>query len=181
MGLPSDLPRDGRGPRPSTKCWRVALGRSHFVVAGSAAVMPIALAALLNYMRPDLTAPLLDHPWGALVVSVIVFLDGLGPAVMLLGWWLVQRFVNQERRTLRRFLTFGVGSGAMLLFTLPAIFLVLFSPVAFVFMYGGDEAKGVALDPGSTDDPPDWNVEDLAKRGRQRAVRRADPQLPEVP
>jgi len=42
------------------------------------AAMPLALAVVLNFMRPDLMQPMLGHPFGYVLVAAIAILETLG-------------------------------------------------------------------------------------------------------
>ncbi|MBI3183160.1 MAG: hypothetical protein HYZ28_13570 [Myxococcales bacterium] len=169
----------------------MALRRTHFVVAGSLSGLPIALAAVLSFLRPDLIAPMVGHVFGYLAVLAIMLLAGLGVGSMLLGWWLVDRLVRSERNTLRGILATFVGLLSSTLFVLPALFLALFAPIVFAFMFGPidpgpSDSAGASIDlpHPNTDEQkvtPErgWSVEELLHRARRRAG--TDPSLPETP
>ncbi|MHB8876571.1 MAG: hypothetical protein ACYC8T_22990 [Myxococcaceae bacterium] len=118
----------------------MALGRTHHLAAGVQVALPLGLVVLLALMRSDLLAPMTGHLFGYLAAAAVMVLAGGGAAAALLGWWLIDRFVKRERRRLRGVLSFVVGAVTVLLFTVPSVFVVLFSPVAFAFMYGEHSA-----------------------------------------
>jgi len=101
-----------------------------FVPAGAAFVLPFALFLTLNYLRPDLLQPMLDHAFGYALVFSVMPLTVLGALAQVLV--VVVRGENQTARTL-------IAIAGFLLCTLPALFLVLFGPVVFAFMFGGVE------------------------------------------
>ncbi len=51
------------------------------------AAMPLVLGMVLNYMRPDLMQPMLDHIFGYILVAVIVVME-------ILGILIIRRIVN---------------------------------------------------------------------------------------
>jgi len=51
------------------------------------AAMPAVLGMVLNYMRPDLMEPMLDHWFGYLLITVIAIME-------LLGIFIIRRIVN---------------------------------------------------------------------------------------
>ncbi len=93
-------------------------------------LLPVALWLVLNFMRPDLLAPMLDHVFGYVATTVELLLVS-GSLVAYLAAAL------QERAGAR----VGLQLVGVLLFTLPAVFLVLFGPIVFAFMYGGIDAR----------------------------------------
>ena len=65
-------------------------GRPGPVVDSSAGVvgsMPLILGMVLNYMRPDLMQPMLDHIFGYVLVGAIVVME-------VLGMLIIRRIVN---------------------------------------------------------------------------------------
>jgi len=42
------------------------------------AAMPLAIGAVLNYMRPDLMEPMLDHWFGYILIAIIFVMEALG-------------------------------------------------------------------------------------------------------
>jgi len=42
------------------------------------AAMPLVLGCVLNYLRPDLMKPMLEHPFGYVLVATICVMEGLG-------------------------------------------------------------------------------------------------------
>ncbi len=51
------------------------------------AAMPLVLGLVLNYMRPDLMQPMMDHLFGVILVFVIVVME-------VLGIFIIRRIVN---------------------------------------------------------------------------------------
>jgi tight adherence protein B len=51
------------------------------------AAMPAVLGVVLNYMRPDLMQPMLDHAFGKILVVAIMIAEAL-------GIWIIQKIVN---------------------------------------------------------------------------------------
>lgn len=51
------------------------------------AAMPLALGLVLNYMRPDLMEPMLNHMFGVVMVVLIMISE-------MLGIWLIRKIVN---------------------------------------------------------------------------------------
>jgi tight adherence protein B len=51
------------------------------------AAMPVILGMVLNYMRPDLMQPMLDHIFGYILVGAIVLME-------LMGIFIIRRIVN---------------------------------------------------------------------------------------
>ncbi len=49
--------------------------------------MPLALGVVLNYMRPDLMEPMMDHWFGAVLVAIILVME-------VLGILIIRRIVN---------------------------------------------------------------------------------------
>ncbi len=90
--------------------------------------VPAVLALVLNYMRPDLIAPMLGHEFGYRLVLIEKFLC-LAATTLYLAATLMQF----KTRTPRVLLALAGG----LFFTLPALLGVLFGPIVFAFMYGG--------------------------------------------
>jgi hypothetical protein len=115
----------------------MALARPHFLMAGISGGFPAGLTVVLSVLRPDLVGAMMGHLAGYVAMSVMALASGLGSGSMLLGWWLVDRFVGKERHTVRRVLNVAIGGLSLALFTLPAVFLVLFSPIAFAMLIGG--------------------------------------------
>ncbi len=88
--------------------------------------LPIGLFLVLNYLRPDLMAPMLDHVFGRAFVAAVLLLTTGGTGCYLLA--ALARFQSRTPRVL-------VGL-AGLACTLPALALVLFGPIVFAFMFG---------------------------------------------
>lgn len=85
---------------------------------------PFSLAVVLNYLRPDLVAPMLDHVFGQVLVPSVVLFVGVSTLVYLFA-----AFRGGKLRI-------GLTVAASLLCTLPALFAVLFGPIVFAFMFG---------------------------------------------
>jgi tight adherence protein B len=51
--------------------------------------MPLLLGVVLNYMRPDLIQPMLQHPFGYVLVGMVLMMEGL-------GFLLIRRIVNVD-------------------------------------------------------------------------------------
>jgi tight adherence protein B len=49
--------------------------------------MPLILGVVLNYMRPDLMEPMLDHWFGWMLVTVIILME-------IMGMLIIRRIVN---------------------------------------------------------------------------------------
>ena len=81
-------------------------------------------------MRPDLIAPMLNHVFGYAITMAELLLV-LGGAAMYLAAAL-QRGNGAK---------IGLGIAGLLLCTLPAVFLILFGPVVFAFMYGNLDGR----------------------------------------
>ena len=90
---------------------------------------PLALAFVLNYLRPDLMQAMLDHVFGYHLVTMTSLLCEGGPAI-LLGSVAV---TPAPRKVL---VTRIAASFAFTFCFLPAIAAVLFGPVVFAFMFG---------------------------------------------
>jgi len=86
---------------------------------------PLGLWIVLNFMRPDLIAPMLNHLFGYAITMAELLLV-LGGAAMYLAAAL-QRGSGAK---------IGLGVAGLLLCTLPAVFLILFGPIVFAFIYG---------------------------------------------
>jgi hypothetical protein len=89
--------------------------------------LPIVLALVLNLMRPDLVAPMLDHQFGYLLVLAESVL-----CVGATGLYLVATLVRFQTRTPRVLISIA----AALFCTLPALAGILFGPIVFALMYG---------------------------------------------
>jgi len=51
--------------------------------------MPLLLGLVLNYMRPDLIQPMLQHLFGYVLVGIVLVMEGL-------GFLLIRRIVNVD-------------------------------------------------------------------------------------
>lgn len=101
------------------------LSNRRIATAIALGVLPLALWVVLNFMRPDLIAPMLDHVFGYVITAVELLLVSLGVLVFLVA--------GLQTGSGTRI---GLQIAGFLLCTLPALFLVLFGPIVFAFMYG---------------------------------------------
>ncbi|MDP1826166.1 MAG: hypothetical protein Q8L48_23065 [Archangium sp.] len=101
------------------------LSKGRIATAIALGVLPLALWTVLNFMRPDLMAPMLSHVFGYVLSGVELLLTSLGVLVFLVAG--LQTGAGTR---------IGLQIGGFLLCTLPALFLVLFGPIVFAFMYG---------------------------------------------
>ena len=92
--------------------------------------LPVWLWFVLNFMRPDLLAPMLDHVFG----YIITVAEALLTLLALLAYLVVVAAKRQSRG--RRI---GLSIAAALLCTVPALLLVLFGPIVFAFMHGNQD------------------------------------------
>jgi FtsH-binding integral membrane protein len=92
--------------------------------------LPVALALVLNSMRPDLIAPMLDHEFGYRLVLVERLLC-VGATALYLVAALV-RFKSHTPKVL-------VVVAGVLFFTLPALLGILFGPIVFAFTHGAPQ------------------------------------------
>jgi hypothetical protein len=90
-------------------------------------VTPYALFLVLNFLRPDLMQPMLDHVYGFMLVRLTVLFSTLGAVLAGLANYAVKA---PWARVL-------LGLASVFLGTLPALFLVAFGPIVFAFMFGG--------------------------------------------
>ncbi len=90
-------------------------------------VLPPGLFVVLTFMRPDLMRPMLDHVFGYTLVGTVSVLTLLGGT--LVG---VSSLGTLESKGLR----LAAGLVGFVACTLPALFLVLFGPIVFTFLYG---------------------------------------------
>ena len=108
-------------------------GRKLRPIVGSLSLglgLPVLLALVLNYMRPDLIAPMLDHEFGYRLVLVEKFLC-LGATAL----YLVATLAKFKTRTPKVLVVIA----GVLFFTLPALLGILFGPIVFAFMYGAPQ------------------------------------------
>ncbi len=118
----------GRGVgEPLVRSGRLPLYALPFAL--STTIAPVTFALVLNYLRPDLMQPMLDHIFGYLIFAVISLLGVGGAGVVIL----VAVFKKSVPATV------GTWLGSLVLCTFPAVFLVLFGPIVFAFMYGAVE------------------------------------------
>lgn len=116
-----ELPPPLSSPPPAPASQGLAIAGA-LVLGG----LPILLFVVLNFMRPDLMRPMLDHVFGYVWVAAVTSFT-----VGSTGLYLVGALVRFQRRTPRVILALGG-----LACTLPALLLVLFGPIVFAFMYG---------------------------------------------
>jgi hypothetical protein len=105
------------------------------IVAAYWGALPIVMAIALNYLRPDLVAAPSENVFAPIVTALFFLLDGLGTAIMMVGWWLLG--LQDQKRTAVCVLEVVVGVFPILFCFLPAIAIVLFGPIVYAFMYGG--------------------------------------------
>jgi len=86
---------------------------------------PVLLATVLQFMRPDLVGPMMQHQFGSVAFGLLVLLS-------LVGAGLLTAINLAHSKALR----WTVRVLALLLCWLPATFLALFAPIVFAFMYG---------------------------------------------
>ncbi len=103
---------------------RPALSTGSIVSAVVTGCSPLVLWTVLNFLRPDLVGAMLDHEFGYVVTRAEV--------VLVIGGTLVFVLAGLQKKGAR----VGIWIGGVLLCTLPALFLVLFGPIIFTFMYG---------------------------------------------
>ena len=101
------------------------LSNRRIATAIALGVLHLALWVVLNFMRPDLIAPMLDHVFGYVITAVELLLVSLGVLVFLVA--------GLQTGSGTRI---GLQIAGFLLCTLRALFLVLFGPIVFAFMYG---------------------------------------------
>ena len=132
----------------------MALARAHRIAAATLWLLPLGLTGLLAALRPDLMGPLIGGLFGRLGLIMVAVLSTLGAGLALLAWWGVARVVRPDRRWQRRALTVVLGGVPVLLFTLPALFLVLFAPIVNAFTFGSGEPGQQARTPPAGDVEP---------------------------
>jgi uncharacterized membrane protein HdeD (DUF308 family) len=123
---PHPIERALPGARTSLSGWQWV------VVAGSWAALPLAL--VLNALRPDLIAPMLESPFGQSAVLLTFGLCFSATAVSGGCFALANR--RRGRNGSGRGLNVIGVVAAVVLFALPACFVVMFAPIVFVLMYG---------------------------------------------
>lgn len=106
------------------------MNRSPFAAMAGGALglgIPLALFLILNFMRPDLIKPMLDHIFGYALLSVVLLLGLI--ASTLYGFAFTGEFKSAAPRVV-------MIVCAVLFCTLPSMFIMLFGPIVFAFMYG---------------------------------------------
>jgi hypothetical protein len=88
--------------------------------------LPLGLWLALNYVRPDLIAPMLQHVFGYAITAVEL--------LCVLGGLVVYVVAATQRTAGARI---GISIAAFFVCTLPAALMMIFGPVVFAFMYGG--------------------------------------------
>ena len=83
------------------------------------------LSRLLAFMRPDLEGAMWDHLFGWLVLAVMLLLSAVAAALTRLVFF-------SQRAGLRVGLALLIQAIAVF----AAVFLALFTPIIFAFMYG---------------------------------------------
>ena len=91
---------------------------------------PLGLWIVLNFMRPDLIAPMLKHLFG--------FAISMAELLLVLGGIALYLVAALQRGSGAKI---GLGLAGLLLCTLPAVFLILFGPVVFAFLYGNIDGR----------------------------------------
>jgi hypothetical protein len=87
--------------------------------------IPLAVALLLNVLRPDLVKPMLQHIFGYTLGAVTL--------LCIIGGFVVYIVAAQQKSSGARI---GISVAGFFVCTLPAIAMMLFGPVVFAFMYG---------------------------------------------
>lgn len=109
--------------------------RRSMIVAGCWGALPIVTWLALNYMRPDLMGAAMAQPIARPVGAIFLLLDGLGTAIMMVGFWLLG--LQDPKRTSVRVLKLVVGIVPVLFCFMPAIFIVLVGPLVSASLWGG--------------------------------------------
>jgi hypothetical protein len=117
----------------------VALRRGHHIGWLSVLLAPPSLFGLLTVLRPDLIAPMFEGFVGGLALKAIAALTVAGALGALCVLWGVDRLVRPERRGLRLALSVVIGAVPVIHFTVPALFLVVFSPIVHAFAAPAEE------------------------------------------
>ena len=89
--------------------------------------LPLTVAIVLNFLRPDLMAPMLSHEFGHRLVLVENLLCIGATALYLVA--ALAKFSSPTPRVLIRL-------AGCLFFTLPALLSILFGPIVFVLLFG---------------------------------------------
>ncbi len=88
-------------------------------------LLPLGLMGGLATSRPDLMGALLRGPPGALFMGGVALLAAGGGGAVAVSTTMLKEALG---------LRVGLGVAGVLLCTLPAVFVVLFGPVAFAFL-----------------------------------------------
>jgi hypothetical protein len=94
-------------------------------VSAAAGLVPLFLATVLNALRPDLLAPMLDHAFGRVAVALLVLFAAVGTLCFVAACFARET----SARVILRVVAVVVG-------VLPGCALALFAPIVFAFMYG---------------------------------------------
>lgn len=106
-------------PKPA-RPWRWAL-----LVGAVPFAIWVVVSSVLNYLRPDLIQPMLDHTFGYVLIRAVTFL--LGANVLV-----VRLLLSIPQPALRR----GLVIALELVAVLGAVFVPLFAPIVFAFLFG---------------------------------------------
>jgi hypothetical protein len=100
------------------------------IVMGACLAPPAIMLVGLSFARPDLIRPMLDHVFGYLILGIVGVL------------WLAQGLIVgfSWMREVRLGLRIGITAGSVALCTLPMVFLILFGPIVWAFMFGNTGA-----------------------------------------
>ncbi|HYV49807.1 MAG TPA: hypothetical protein VFA20_33355 [Myxococcaceae bacterium] len=101
-------------------------GRKVVGAVALGSVLPLALAAVLGALRPDLMMPMLRHVFGYAVTGLVGLLSVAATALYLLASLGFQSRAPRIAITLAGFF----------LCTLPALLAILFGPIIFAFAFG---------------------------------------------
>ncbi|MFT3708318.1 MAG: hypothetical protein QM817_11750 [Archangium sp.] len=94
---------------------------------GLGAGLPIALFLTLNFMRPDLMQPMLDHVYGYTLIGAESLLWLIASALYAVA------FSAEFKSRVSQIILIVC---AVLFCTIPSLLGILFGPVVFAFLYG---------------------------------------------
>ncbi len=94
-------------------------------VAITLGCIPLVLAVVLNFLRPDLMRPMLGHVYGYGLMGAELMLIVGGMCIFVVA--ALQRGWGTR---------VGVALAGLALCTFPAVLLLLFGPIVFAFMFG---------------------------------------------
>lgn len=92
--------------------------------------VPFLVFNFVNFMRPDLIQPMLDHLFGYALIGALVALASF--TTSLYGFAMTVPFTRDWPRVLLIFC--GIVFG-----TIPSIFGIFFGPIIYAFMFGNLE------------------------------------------